>query len=332
VDETSTIETSTLLRTRPLRYADDGTVDAADLATAVRLVAECDIAAIGERDSGDDDIAGMLLMPTLDRSASALVLDGDDALGFLFVENDVTGRDSFLEIYCPPGPRRREVNELGIRLGLEAARRHRAAAPDAQEWTARSGCWAGETDYAEVLEAAGFTPSRNFHRMRIESTSPLIPAEMPPLPEGVDVEVVRDEAGARRLCALDNASFAEHYNFVPREFDEWWALMSVGTTRDPDGWWLLTVDGVDAAMCLLDESRAALGDGYVGVLGVLEQFRGRGLAQLLLRRAFVRYRDLGRAGTQLGVDADNTTGAVRLYERVGMRVTRSVTGYSRPIA
>jgi ribosomal protein S18 acetylase RimI-like enzyme len=102
--------------------------------------------------------------------------------------------------------------------------------------------------------------------------------------------------------------------------------------RDPDGWWLLTVDGVDAAICLLDESRADIGDGYVAVLGVRRQFRGRGLAQLLLRRAFVHYRDLGRAGTQLGVDAENLTGAVRLYEGVGMSAVRSVQGHALELA
>lgn len=44
--------------------------------------------------------------------------------------------------------------------------------------------------------------------------------------------------------------------------------------------------------------------------------------------AFVRERDRGRAGIQLSVDAENTTGAVGLYERVGMRPTQVLQGYS----
>ena len=167
--------------------------------------------------------------------------------------------------------------------------------------------------------------------MRIASSSPQVPAVMPPLPDGVEIVVADDEVTHRRILAVDNDSFAEHYNFTPREYDAWWAHWSAGTTRDPAGWWLLTVDGQDAAICLLDESRAEIGDGYVAVLGVRVPYRGRGLAQLLLRRAFVHYRELGRAGTQLGVDAENATGAVRLYESVGMSVTRVLQGYSRPI-
>jgi ribosomal protein S18 acetylase RimI-like enzyme len=64
---------------------------------------------------------------------------------------------------------------------------------------------------------------------------------------------------------------------------------------------------------------------------VRKEFRGQGLAQLLLRRAFVRYRDLGRAGTQLGVDSENGTGAVRVYEKVGMQVIRAIQGFSQPV-
>jgi ribosomal protein S18 acetylase RimI-like enzyme len=70
----------------------------------------------------------------------------------------------------------------------------------------------------------------------------------------------------------------------------------------------------------------------VGVLGVLKPYRGRGLAQLLLRRAFVHYRDLGRAATLLSVDASNETGAVALYERVGMSAVLVMETRERTLA
>jgi mycothiol synthase len=319
------------LATRPIRYLEDGTPHPVDQATAVRIVAECDLAALGEEDSGAADIAHMLALPTTDRDASCLVLDGDDPVGFAWFENDATGHDSFLDVFSPPGPRAREVHDVGIDLGLAAARRHRRAAGPVADWTVRAGCWDVDVDYAEALRAHGFTPSRSFYRMRIDSAAPEMPAEMPALPADVEIVVSDTDDVRRRIWTVDNASFAEHYNFTWRDFDEWWSYWSTGTTRDAAGWWLLTVDGVDAAICLLDESRAELGDGYVAVLGVLPEFRGRGLAQLLLRRSFARYRDLGRAGTQLGVDAENGTGAVRVYESVGMRVTRAIQGFARPI-
>jgi len=273
----------------------------------------------------------MFAIPTMDREASFLALDGHEAVGVVWIEDDRTARDTFIDVFAPPGPRAREVQDLGFPCGIGAARRHRDSAPEPGPWTARTGCWTTDVDYAAAITAHGFTPARCFHRMRIASSSPMVPEVAPPLPDGVEIVVSDDDATRRRICAVDNDSFSEHYNFVPREYDEWWEHFSAGSTRDPEGWWLLTVDGEDAAICLLDESRADLGDGYVGVLGVRAAFRGRGLAQLLLRRAFVHYRDLGRAGTQLGVDAENGTGAVRVYEGVGMAVTRTIQGYTLPI-
>lgn len=321
---------TTAVTTRPIGYGADG-VDSDDLAVAVRLVTACDVAVLGEADAGAGDVEAMLTQPMTDRGAGFLALDGDEPVGVCWIEADSTARDTFVDVFAPPGPRAREVQGLGLARGVEAARRHRAAASPSGPWTVRSGTWTVDEDYAAVLVAHGFTPVRRFYRMRIESSSPLIPATAPPLPEGVALVVSDDDATRRRICAVDNEAFLDHWHFVPREYDEWWGLMSSRSTRDPDGWWLLTVDGTDAAICLLDESRADLGDGYVSILGVRKQFRGRGLARLLLQRAFVHYRDIGRAGTLLGVDADNTTGAVRLYESVGMTATRVLQGYALPL-
>ena len=321
---------ATALTTRPIRYGADG-IDQDDLAVAVRLVTACDVAVLGEPDSGAGDVEALLSVPTMDREASFLAYDGDEPVGLSWVEADTTARDTFVDVFAPPGPRAREVRDLGLARGVEAAGRHRDAAPESGPWTVRSGAWTADEDYAAVILAHGFTPVRRFYRMRIESTSPLVPATAPPLPDGVALVVSDDDATRRRICAVDNEAFRDHWHFFPREYDDWWARMSAGSTRDPDGWWLLTVDGTDAAICLLDESRADIGDGYVSILGVRKEFRGRGLARLLLQRAFVHYRDLGRAGTQLGVDADNTTGAVRVYESVGMTATRVVQGYALPL-
>ena len=192
----------------------------------------------------------------------------------------------------------------------------------------RAGAWVLDTELIADLGAHDLVPVRRFHHMRIESSSPAIPETMPPLPDGVDIVVSDAVATRRRICDVDNEAFADHWHFTPRDYDEWWSVWESAPDRDPAGWWLLTVDGEDAGICLLDDGRAALGDGYVAILGVRRKFRGRGLAQLLLRRAFVHYRDLGRHATQLGVDAENLTGAVRLYEGVGMTAVRTRQGHA----
>lgn len=60
--------------------------------------------------------------------------------------------------------------------------------------------------------------------------------------------------------------------------------------------------------------------GWISELGVLPEHRRRGLAAALLTHAFAELARRGRVRARLGVDAESTTGAVRLYERVGMSV------------
>jgi ribosomal protein S18 acetylase RimI-like enzyme len=53
-------------------------------------------------------------------------------------------------------------------------------------------------------------------------------------------------------------------------------------------------------------------------LAVHPDMRGRGIGEALLHHVFLAFRDRGAAHVDLKTDADNL-GAIRLYERVGMR-------------
>jgi mycothiol synthase len=313
---------------RPFSF--DGAVPHVDdVAAAQRLIVAHDLANLGHRDSGNDEAHDLLSNPLTMRDESCLLMVGDDAVGFVRVENDSTARDIYLDLWAPPGEHSRAALDLGLAHGLAVAQR--VASTSGDGWQARGGSWLQDEEHAEAMAAHGFSRVRRFYRMRVDSASPLIPTAAPPLPDGVEIVVPRDEAGFRAVCLVDNESFLDHWHFTPREYDEWWPLMTSYAGHDPDGWWLLTVDGVPAAICLNDDSRADIGDGYIGVLGVRREFRGRGLATLLLRRAFVRDRDRGMKGTQLGVDSENLSGAVRLYERVGMKVVSTVQGWALPL-
>jgi ribosomal protein S18 acetylase RimI-like enzyme len=61
------------------------------------------------------------------------------------------------------------------------------------------------------------------------------------------------------------------------------------------------------------------GGGWVDALGVRRAYRGRGLAKALLYRTFGEFHARGVNRISLGVDAQNPTGATKLYESVGMR-------------
>jgi ribosomal protein S18 acetylase RimI-like enzyme len=301
---------------RPIRYV-DGEPHPDDLAGITSVVLACDAAVIDVVDRTPSDVLGMLRMPSMDRESSLVVLDRDEIIGLLWVEKDPFEKVTYVNAFSVPWPGSREIRELCFDRGVEAARRH---GHDAGEpgWKVRSGSHVGDADYLDLMAERGFAAVRRWYRMRIESSSPMVPEEMPALPDGVAIVSGGDEDFRRTVHAVDHEAFAEHWGFADYPYDDWWQYWSSQPSFDIEDWWLLTVDGAPAAVCLLEENRAENAEGYVGVLGVLKPYRGRGLAQLLLRRAFVHYRDLGREATLLSVDASNETGAVALYERVGM--------------
>ena len=71
--------------------------------------------------------------------------------------------------------------------------------------------------------------------------------------------------------------------------------------------------------------------GYVASLSVRPPWRRRGLALALLLHSFGEFRRRGRARVTLGVDAENTPGAVRLYERAEPRMARRYDLVDKPL-
>ena len=70
--------------------------------------------------------------------------------------------------------------------------------------------------------------------------------------------------------------------------------------------------------------------GYIGTVGTLKEARGKGIGTLLLRTAFSEFHGRGHRKVTLGVDSENGTGAVRLYESVGMSAVRDWPLYELP--
>jgi ribosomal protein S18 acetylase RimI-like enzyme len=100
---------------------------------------------------------------------------------------------------------------------------------------------------------------------------------------------------------------------------------------------------LDSSLCFLvrdgDEIAAAevcqqerFGMGWIRALGVRPRWRRRGLGRALLLHAFGELYARGQRRIGLGVDAENTTGAVRLYERAGMRAAWQADIYERKLA
>lgn len=92
---------------------------------------------------------------------------------------------------------------------------------------------------------------------------------------------------------------------------------------------LAVIDGERIVGYLLG-ARRRRGVGHVSVLGVDPTVRRRGVASLLLYRAFAIWRADGIGRAELNVASDNP-GAERLYRRLGMEVVFTQDCYERPL-
>ena len=177
------------------------------------------------------------------------------------------------------------------------------------------------------MTGRGFRLIRHFFRMEIDLDHR--PDEAAWL-NGIAVRAFRP--GEERVVydAIMDA-FADHWDFVPTEFDEWEQFMVRSPTFDPT-LWFMAEEGDELAGFSLCRLERRPGVGHVGVLGVRPPWRRRGLGRALLLHSFHELRARGRAKADLGVDGENTTGAVGLYERAGMKLVRRTDAYEKVLA
>ncbi|WP_329401544.1 GNAT family N-acetyltransferase [Streptomyces melanogenes] len=203
--------------------------------------------------------------------------------------------------------------DAGVRLLdlAEARSRELAAEAGADHAVVHLHLNANPTLDTALLTGRGWRTVRRHNVL----TRPISP-EADPLPEppaGVRLRSCADDADRLAAHRLHQATFAHHFDFRPQGYEEWlrqvvpdWPLV-----------WIASVDGVgDAAVLITRDDREGMG--WIRTLGVREESRGRGLAGHLLRHAFATYARRGRDTIGLGVDTENTTGALRLYEAHGM--------------
>jgi ribosomal protein S18 acetylase RimI-like enzyme len=181
----------------------------------------------------------------------------------------------------------------------------------------------------DALTRAGYRVVRHSFTMEIELRDEFAPVEPP---EGIAFRTFDPDRDERRVYDCLNDAFAENWGHRPEPIEHWRARTIAGDRFDPELWWLAD-DGDDLAGFSLNGWHFS-GDprcGWVATLGVRRPWRRRGLGVALLLHSFADFQRRGATRVGLGVDAENPTGAVRLYERVGMRAVRRNDTYEKTL-
>jgi ribosomal protein S18 acetylase RimI-like enzyme len=180
--------------------------------------------------------------------------------------------------------------------------------------TVQSGTLASNAAALALFDTRGYAPVRHFFRMVIELEREPPAPQWPP---GLEPRAF-DPLDAAAFHAAVEEAFADEFGHVPETFEAWRARRVEAPEATLD-LWLAVWDGDEIAATLMCD-RERFGMGWIGSVGVREPWRRRGLGLALLHHAFGEFWRLGQHRVALGVDAENPTGATRLYERAGMRV------------
>jgi mycothiol synthase len=259
------------------------------------------------------------------RDAWVVVAPGGQIVGYAEAVSHNAGAEIRGNGYVHP-----EHSGLGIgtflihRIEARARQRIPEAPPDTRMVVTNAAAAVNEPARQLFLQE-GYAPLRHFWRMEIVLREP------PPAPEwpsGLTLRTFVPRQDDRAVHAAVEDAFQDHWNHAYQAFEAW-EQHSIKRESFNPGLWFLALDGeviAGAALCYMPEDT-----GWVGQLAVRRPWRRRGLGLALLRHAFGEFYRRGVTTIGLGVDAQNLTGATRLYERAGMRVVRQLDAYEKEL-
>lgn len=297
-----------------------------DVPAAVAMMNERGLALHGEPELTEEELRGWFTLPSM--SVEHDIRIALDATGTVVGYADLgdhgeDGTRFWIDLRTHP-VRADTAVTVPLLDAMEARARERAV-PDA---VVRAVADEVDERYRRLLAGRGYRIVRASYRMSAVFGRP--PPE-PQLPAGITVRTYRPGEEDKAVHAAVTDAFSEGWDFMPKPFDEFLHWTTTANS-DPTLCWVAEDGEQLAGVCLCrptaqgDETR-----GWVETLGVLRPWRGRGLGRALLLTAFREFHRRGRAGAALAVDTENVTGAVRLYESVGMRVARRLDIYERPL-
>lgn len=284
-----------------------------DVAGAGAVIEAEDLAVVGEVVLGTEFLAMAWARPSVDLDRDAWVIEDTDGtiIGIADVTDDEPGVTSSFAVVHPDRTNSR------LRAMLWDAAERRAAERQAGHPNPRVRHATNADDEAENAELAarGMRIVRHFWHMQIDLDGTETAADPPP---GVTIDhpTHDDLPGMHRIVMT---SFRDHFGHDDLPWEAWRDEVTSSPTFHLGTCLVARLDG-DAVGALIAEDT---GDrGWIGTVGVLENARGRGIGEALLRRSFADFAARGTPRVLLNVDAANSTGATALYERVGMRVLR----------
>lgn len=267
--------------------------------------------------------------PGFDLEKNAWVVETDDGRIVGYEEfNDRHVHASLMgDGYVDPEYQGRGIGTAMLRVLEARAREEMKLAETDLRVFIRNGMAIGDSASRQMHETEGYRSIRFSWHMEIK----LEEAPSAPLwPDGIELRPFVLEQHNRRVFEAHDEAFSDHWGHTPGSFERWQHHMTSREDLDPS-LWFIAWDARFAQIAGYSLCRYRMGIGWVGTLGVRRAWRKRGLGEALLLHSFGEFYKRGTKTIGLGVDAENPTGATRLYKRAGMHVTAEYVIYEKEL-
>ncbi len=199
-----------------------------------------------------------------------------------------------------------------------------------------AGAVVGKPESIRLWESLGFK------RVRISSLMKRGLENIPSnIGENQDVQLRRYQKGSledlKLLTWLNNETFKEHYNFRPGTIEETRYFLEQDPIFKEQDWLIANLEnspvayiglGIDPKYNLEKNAKA----GWILDIGVLKSYRRRGIGARLMIEGMKLLKAKGMTEAMLGVDDQNPSRAIKLYEKVGFKATRKDIAYQKTIS
>jgi ribosomal protein S18 acetylase RimI-like enzyme len=188
-----------------------------------------------------------------------------------------------------------------------------------------------EKDWISVLTNEGYRIFRCGFRMvrpNLENIPDL------PFPEGIEVRPAKPEH-YRAIINAWNEACKDMRAQIPIS-DEDFKWLQESPIFNPS-LWLITWHNdevIGTVLNFIDERENIeykRKRGHVELISVKREWRGRGIAKAMIAQSFRLLKEYGMTEASLGVDAENPSGALHLYEKMGFQIEKKTLFYRKPM-
>jgi mycothiol synthase len=273
--------------------------------------------------------------PSLDKSRDISLWEDANGklIGFaqLWISEPGEVTDGWLWFRVHPDARGGDVEAAAIAWG--EVRMREVSAVRGSPVKLRSSARADECDRISLLTSCGFKADRYFFRMARSLSEPI---PEPQFPEGFLLRQFPGEQHSEAWVEMFNQSFIDHWNHHDLTVEEFKYYLAKPNYRNDLDLIAVTDDGKFVAFCYCEISqeendRTGRNEGWIGALGTRRGFRKIGLGRAMLLAGLHGLKAAGVDTAILGVDAENPSGALRLYESTGFRKIRNSISYVKDI-